>query len=224
MNCPPHVFQYDNGMRFCIYCGIEDADHQYINISLSEEYYKSDTEKLLGNISNQMKLEILRLTDDIVQMNNFRGNKRRSILGVVYMYTGMKYNFFYTGDEICKIFKFDKKKFSFSLKVVMKRCPEYRTLIHKVNNFIEGTVKLFNMNIDNSITTEEIYALYNRKFLKSKQLLNCNPKNVCVCIFFKYFLSNKIKRSKFCKLAKISESSVRKILTLINESEQTTDL
>lgn len=207
-----HDYIEDNGIEYCIICGKEELLIQHIDISLTKEYYVNENYRLLGDLSESQKKSVNDLAESILNRNSLRGNRKKAIIAVCYMYLNFIDGIFYTCDDIIKKFSIDKKKFSFAVRSFLHTKPEYRVLILYARNFSSRIADKFP---DVKIDKKKVELLCDSATEKNKLLTNLNPYNVCACVVYKHFLEPVIRRCTFIKTVKISDSSMQKIIALM---------
>lgn len=208
-----HQFIDDNGIEYCSLCGLEELTLQHADISLTKEFYINGSNRLLGELTEKQKKAIYSLSENVFRKNSLRGNRKKAIIAVCYMYLNIKEGVYYTCSDIIKKFSIDKKRFSFAARSVQTAIPEFRVLVLHPKNFTLRVIQEFS-NMD-PIDHIEVEKLCDIAVQRNKSLTNLNPYNVCACIVYKFFLASKIKRCTFIKTVKISDSSMQKILPLI---------
>lgn len=215
MECEHVVIDDESGIQYCSLCGEESVQLQYAGcVSLNSELYLNEISRLLYDVTDSIKTEINKLSDVIFSLTNLRGKRKRAITGICYMYVNMKYSIYYTSSDIIEKFGIDKKKFYFATKYFLKQFPQYRTVSLRPENFVDRILLIFKESKELDIK-QKVTDLCINSVLRTPRLLNFNPYNVCACITYKYFLSACTKRGSFIKTAKISDSSMQKILPLI---------
>lgn len=157
--------------------------------------------------------ELNLLTERILVKHSLRGNRKKAIVAVSYMFVNFNRGVYYTYDDIIKKFSIDRKKLSFAIRLFLTSIAEYRNLIIYPKDF---SYKILKECLNSKeISKEEVDKLCDIAIKRNKKLANLSPYNVCACIIYKFFLSTKIKRCNFINSVKVSDSSIQKILPLL---------
>jgi len=153
----------------------------------------------------------------------YRGAKRTSIILACTYYAYSSKKIYRSIDELCKLFKLDKKKFTQGNKifnstfkkleakktiVAMDLVPELLDTLHKVNIInleIEPGSNIIDESKKQAVITD-IEKIYNYMCVRTKTITRANPKSVAIGLLYFYLNTIKkknISREDYEKISKI---------------------
>ena len=218
-----HDFEYDDIFKICTICGQEvlcmPNEDSTANSCYSVKLPQYELNKYLSDLSNDTKMKIITIFEELLVKKNLRGEGKKALLSVCYMYILLEEGNIITYRDVCSKFKIDRKKFSIGKQLFLTHYPSYRIIVMKSSDYIEKLLPIFKFNF-----TKE---LLNELQIKCKQIdnnvkfINFNPHSVCACIIFKTLEENGYKdiyKSQFTKKIGMSDTSVQKITNLLNKT------